>query len=298
MRDNIKRMAMILLGGLILAISVHFFFSPNAFASGGVAGIAIAINFIQPSWSVGSVLLLGNIILFIVGFLSLGKQFGLLTIVGTISYSLWIIIFERLFPIKGPVMTDKTVMLIVGAGLSGLALSIVFTQNASTGGTDIVAMIMNRYLRVNLSVAMFIIDGMVVLLGAVFTGPQNAIYSILGIYVQSVVMEQMISGFDKRIVMNINTEKFEEINAFIHDKINRGSTIYNVYGGFSAEKKFLIVSVVHYREYVQIRAYIEKVDPNAFFYYYPASEVLGEGFTYERKEGVYNANWKMAEDDY
>lgn len=281
MQESIKKTILILLGGFFIASSVHFFMGPEAFAAGGLGGLAIILHFVHPAWQIGTILLIGNILLFALGLLVLGKQFGLLTLFGATAYSVWIMVFERMIPMVEPMISDKVITLLIGSALSGLGLSIVFAQNASTGGTDIIAKMLNHFFKINLSLALFLVDGMVVILSAIFISLDRALFAVVGIYIQSVLMNQLISGFARRIVMNITTDRVEEVNHFIHQHMNRGTTIYPAYGGYSNREKQIIVTVVHQREYIIIKEFIEKVDPRAFVFVYSASEVVGEGFTYK-----------------
>jgi len=274
-----KRLLMMLIGVIIMGIGTHFFLAANSFAPGGMTGIAIIINHVFPILNVGTVLLIGNVVLFIIGLLTLGKEFGLLTLLGTVGYSGVTLIFETLIPLTKPLVNDPMVNLLVGCALLTVGLTIVFLQGASTGGTDILCKIMNVYLHIDLAKAMFMIDGLVVLSSAFFISLESALFAIIGTYVSAMVMDQMIAGSNRRIIMTIISDHAESINSYINHKINRGTTIYKGCGGYSGAEKDIIITVVHRNEYIRIKDHIDKVDPLAFVYIHFASEVVGEGFS-------------------
>lgn len=280
MKENGKKMLWIFLGCFILALAMNYFFIPNHIAAGGISGLAIVINYVFPFFSIGTLILVGNVVLFIMAFLILGKQFGLMTLVGSISYSIWIIFFERVAPVTEPIVADLLLVILIGASISGIGLSFVFTQNASTGGTDILGAILNNITHIGLANSLLLVDAIVVLLGGMFISLENALYAIVAIYLQAMMLEKMIAGFGRRMVMNITTSKVDEVNEFIIEKMHRGTTIYNTEGGFSRRPHYAILSVVHNKEYIRIKDFVEKTDPSAFVFVYSASEVLGEGFTY------------------
>lgn len=280
MREQTKKTFIILAAGLILAIATHFFLAPSKLAIGGMSGTAIIINSVVPAIPVGIVLLIGNLLLFLIGFLILGKQFGILTLLGTIVYSLWTIFLEWLKPNPAPLVNDPLIATFMGSALTALAVSLMFLQNASTGGTDIVAKIIHLYTRIPLSFAMFLADGIVVILSGILISLPNALYAVIGLYVQSVIMDQVLTGMEPRYVLNITSAEWKKINDFINYKMKRGTSIFPSKGGFSEHPHNVIVTVVHRSEYVRIRDFIEKTDEHAFVFVYPANEVMGEGFTY------------------
>ena len=280
MREQTKKTFIILAAGLILAIATHFFLAPSKLAIGGMSGTAIIINSVVPAIPVGIVLLIGNLLLFLIGFLILGKQFGILTLLGTIVYSLWTIFLEWLKPNPAPLVNDPLIATFMGSALTALAVSLMFLQNASTGGTDIVAKIIHLYTRIPLSFAMFLADGIVVILSGILISLPNALYAVIGLYVQSVIMDQVLTGMEPRYVLNITSAEWKKINEFINYKMKRGTSIFPSKGGFSEHPHNVIVTVVHRSEYVRIRDFIEKTDEHAFVFVYPANKVMGEGFTY------------------
>lgn len=280
MKSIAERLVLITVGAFVMATATQFFFAPYSFGAGGVTQLAIIMNLTFPQISIGTYLLIANIILFIIGVILLGKQFGLLTLFGTLAYSFATIILGYLFPITHPLTKEPVLSLVIGGILMSVGLTIVFMQNASTGGTDILGMVMNRYLHLSLPVATFIGDGSILLISLFTQSLDIALYSFVGIYIQSIIMDQMITGMDRRIVMTITSSQAPVINDFINKEMRRGSTIYQGVGGYSKQAHDIIVTVVHRNEYILIKSFVDQVDKQAFVFVYNANEVLGEGFTY------------------
>ncbi len=280
MKNTWMRLWLITLGVASMAIGTHLFLVPNALATGGVTGIAIIGNHLIPQLSVGLIMLVGNIILFIMGWISLGRQFGVLTLYGTMMYSALTALLEQVFPSVKPLSDNVLLNLIFGSLLMGIGLAVVFQQNASTGGTDIICKILNTYLHVELGRAFLLVDLFVVGLSAYFISIERSLYAAVGIYLQSAILDHMIAGSNRRIIMTIISEKTDEINNYINVHMNRGSTIYQAQGGYSGQERPVIVTVVHRAEYIQIAEQIKRTDPKAFVYIHYVSEVFGEGFTY------------------
>lgn len=281
MGKKVKRIFIITLGVLLMAMGSTLFYAPYSIASGGVYGISIIINNIFPQFSISSILLIGNLILYVLGLFLLGKEFGLLTLYGTLGYSFFNMILERMNPTNEPLTSNILVSGIIGAGLLAIGLALVMHQGASTGGTDILVKVLSEYAGVSLSSGLLITDGLVVLASALFISLESALYAVITLYITSIMLDQVIAGFDHRIVMTIISKEHKKINRYINIELNRGTTLYPAMGGYSKQEFNVIVSIVQKYEYIKIKEYVEKIDTNAFVYVKNASEVLGEGFTRE-----------------
>ncbi len=286
MNETLKKICILLTGTFLLAVATNYFYVPYDLASGGVSGLAIILNKLIPGLSVGIYITIGNAILFIFGFILLGKAFGAYTVFGAFSYSIWVMILETVAPIKNPLTDSPEVSMVIGALLTGVGIAIVFLQNASTGGTDIIARVFKRYLNIPLSRGMFIIDGLVVVMSAFTFSINKSLYAILAIILQSLVLDEAITGSDRRIAINIISNKNDEINHYIIHKVVRGTTIYVAKGGYSGADHSVITAIVTRAQYIKIKNYVESIDPKAFIYTYAATEVTGEGFTYRPEKIV------------
>lgn len=281
-----KRLLIITFGAIIMAMAMVFFNAPNTIASGGVSGIAIIVNYLVPNLQIGLIVFILNVILFIIGYLILGREFGLLTLFGSISYSFWIIVLEKLFPISEPIVDDMILNVIFGAILTGVGMAFIYNQNASSGGTDILAKIVNHYTGINLGRSGLIIDVFIILGSFIFLDIQVALYSFFGTILVSIFIDNLITGFNTKIEMTISSNKIADINKFIIEKLDRSSTIYIAMGGYSKSHKNIIKTIVDKKEYFIIKEYISEIDKDAFVYVSHVNEVIGEGFTREKSTNV------------
>lgn len=278
-----KKLLIITLGTLIMSLAVVCFYIPNNVAAGGVSGISIVLHNIFPFLNIGLTTLVLNIFLFIIGFLVLGKEFGFLTLYGSIAYSTWIIILGKFIVINEPLINELIVSIICGGLLTGTGMAFIYYQNASSGGTDILAKILHKYTKIDIGKSGFIIDGLVVLGVFIFIGPGKGVYSIMATLITAFLIDELIKGFEVRIKMTVITSETEKVNKYITEHLNRGSTIYKILGGYSNQEKEQIVTILHRSEYLKMKEYIESIDKRAFVYISTVNEVIGEGFS-ERKD--------------
>lgn len=278
---KLRSYLIILIGSFLVSCGVYFFFYPNNLTVGGLAGLAIGLNHFIPSIPTGVLMLLMNIVLFVLGFLILGKAFGAKSIVSSLLISGFIYVFELFWPAFEP-MTDEILLnMLVGILICAGGVALVINENASTGGTDIVAMILKKAFNLDIGKGLYIADFVTVLVGGFAFGKEIFMYSFFGILVNSVVVNKAVAGFNTKISMYITSTHPFEINDFIIDEIGRGSTIYNALGGYSKQDRHIINTIVNRSQYIKIKNEVEKIDPNAFISISYVSEVLGEGFTYE-----------------
>ncbi len=277
----IKRLLLIIFGAFLMSIGTYFFLFGAKIASGGVGGTAFLISQVFPSVKVGIVTAILNAILFIIGFIVLGPEFGVYTITGTTVYSLLLIIYDYTFKDHGMVLKDPLTNLIVGAGLTGLGLSLVFTANASTGGTDIIAKILNKYFSIGMGTGVMIADSMVIIAAIFVLGLEKAIYGILVLIISSLTINKVLTGFNTLIQMTIISTHIEEINDYITKELNRGTTLYKARGGYTGSDKEILMTIVGRSQYLKIKNWVNKIDDKAFVFINSTSEVIGEGFTRE-----------------
>ncbi len=282
MFSKVKRIALITLAVFVIAVGIYYLWIPLKLAPGGTTGLTVIIKSLFPFLPVSLAIGLINIVLLAFGFVFIGREFGGLTIYSSIMLSLFIRIFEQFYPITEPLVENIFLNLIFGGVLVGFGIGLVFNQNASTGGTDIVAMILNKYYHISLSTAVMIADLTITFVATYIVGLEIGMYSILGIMINSFIIGKVISGFNTRIEMMIISDKFNELNVYLNKEIGRGTTIYNAEGGFSYQPRNVIYTVLSKNEYIKAKLYIKKVDPSAFVIIKNVNEVLGEGFTYEK----------------
>jgi uncharacterized membrane-anchored protein YitT (DUF2179 family) len=281
MKFNLKRFVYINIGLLIMTVGLYFFLMPSNLAVGGATGLAMILNYLIPSIPMGIILAALNVILFIVAFVAIGKDFGGYTIYSSFAFSAMIAIFEYIIPMKAPFTDDLFINLIFGILISGVGMGIVFNEDASTGGTDIIAKIINKYTGIAMGKSLLISDFLIVVFASFVYGARLGMYALLGIVINSFVIDKIISGFNVKMNMMIISKELDSINDFILNEIGRGTTIYIAIGGYSKEEKRIINTIVSRDEYVRIRDYIRSVDNKAFISVSHITEVEGEGFTYD-----------------
>lgn len=278
---KLKRILIIIFGSLIMAVGAIFFNIPSNIAAGGVTGLSQTLQELFPKLNIGIISAVLNFLIFILGITLLGKEFGLYTIVGSVSYTLFLGLFDMFVTIKEPILQDNIANLVLGASLIGYGLSIVMKQGGSTGGTDVVAKIVENKTEVSLSKSMLFVDTTIILFAAFVFGLQSGIYSFLSLYITTYVLDVAIAGFNSKIQLTIISDHVDVINDFITTKVNRGTTLYKAMGGYTKIDRNILVSIVDKKQYVKIRNFIKELDDNAFVYITNINEVYGYGFSRE-----------------
>jgi uncharacterized membrane-anchored protein YitT (DUF2179 family) len=263
----------VLVGAAIIALSFNVFLLPNQIASGGVSGISTIFLSVF-GWEPAYVQWAFNIPLFIAGVIFLGKQFGVKTLVGTIFLPFVVFITKDIEPWTNDALLSS---LFGGIGV-GLGLGIVFRGNASTGGTDLAAQIINKYTGLTLGTCVVLIDGLIVIGAAIVFDIERGLYALIALYVTSKTIDLIQIGFGRSKTAMIITNKQEEIREGILNKIDRGVTKLSAYGGFTDDERPVLMCVVDQREFTKLKQLVKSLDPSAFVVVMDAAEVLGEGF--------------------
>lgn len=278
MKKKLGDYAVITLGVVIVAIALHIFLIPNDIAAGGVTGIAMVINRYVPVLRVGMLMLVMNLILLIISFIVLGGSFGIKTIYSSLGLSSIIWLLERMFPIGRPLTDDLLLAAIIGTMLSGLGMAIIFNANASTGGTDIIAKILNKYIHVDIGKALLVTDFIVTLLAAITFGIEKGLYALIAVIINGFIIDYSIAGFNIVTQVFIMTSKPESVAKYIIDEMGRGVTFFTGQGGYTGTDMKIVYTVLSRKEFIRLRELIREIDPRAFITVSNAHEVLGEGF--------------------
>lgn len=276
---DIKSFSIMSIGVLILAVGLYYFLIPADLAVGGVTGLAMVINYIFPTIPIGLIMIISNVILFGLAFMVLGWAFGGYTIYNSLLLSGIIYIFEMITPMTRPVVDDLLINLIYGILIQGIGMAIIFNQNSSTGGTDIIAKIISKFTNLDIGKSLFLADFLIVLAATLVFGVELGLYALLGILINSAIIDKVIAGFNTKIKVAIISDKEAEINKFITNEIKRGVTLLYGVGGFSNSEKRIINTVVSRREYLIIKNKVKEIDPRAFIWVSFVNEVFGEGFS-------------------
>lgn len=289
-KKRIKEFIMINIGIFLVSFAFTFFLDKNNFIFGGVSGISIILkNLFGEKVPSSLIILVVNLVLLIIGLITLGKGFFLKTVLGTILFPVYSFLLELVIPEAWyPIVNTDIFIIVIGASLiMGAGLGLAMRYDASTGGIDILQMIMLKYFKIPLSASLVIIDGAIIVVGAI-TGFSSLmpifliLYGIAYTVISGVVMDNIVfGGFNVRAAYVV-TSKPEEIKKQIYDKLNRGVTEIYARGGYTLEDKKILLCVLTTREYYFLRSMALEIDPSAFVFVEKASEVHGEGFTYEK----------------
>lgn len=280
-QSNSRKIFYIILGSFIMSVGIFFFNVPSQIAAGGVTGFSQVIQYLLPNINLGLIIGFLNLVIFLLGAYFLGKEFGVFTLIGTVSLTGFIYIFDQFIVLEKPILNDNLANLVIGGSLVGYGLAFVFTRNASTGGTDVIAKIIEKFSDISISTAIIIVDTCVILFAASTFGFEQGIYSFMSLLVTTFVLDFSITGFNRKIEMTIISNKVNEINEFVKTDIFRGTTLYLAKGGYTRQEKEILVTVVDKKQYIKIRNFIRNIDEDAFVYTKQISEVIGYGFSRE-----------------
>lgn len=275
-KDNLKDFILITIGVLLVGISVVYFFQPNNLAAGGVSGLAIIINHYIPAISVGSLILIMNFILYIVAFIVIGSNFGGKSIYASSALSVIIWAMEKYLPLN--VTNDLMLATIFGTIIAASGMAIVFNANASTGGTDILAKILNRYFHFNIGRSLLMVDFIVTFLAAITFGINMGLYALLAVIFSGFAIDKIIAGFNICSEVTIISSKNNDISKYILEELERGCTFIKGVGAFTGKDTAILYTVLGRNEFIRLKRYISSVDKNAFITVGEVHEVMGEGF--------------------
>lgn len=277
MKEKFKEFLIITLGFILISIAVQYFYVPAKISGGGITGIAMVINHNRPSLPIGMLMMGMNVVLFVLGFFLIGGNFGTKTLYASFGLSgiMWFIEVV----LKPEALTrDILLSAIIGTLLLGAGLGIVFSQNASTGGTDIVAKILNKFFHFDMGKSMQMVDVLVVILAATTFGIQTALYAIVCVLFNGMIIDKVLEGFSSVKAVMVFSKESRKIKEYIINEIDRGCTLFDAEGGYTGNKNAVIYSVMDRTQLVKLRTHIKKHYPDAFIIVSEAHEVLGKGF--------------------
>ena len=275
MNNKIKQYLELVVGTFLMAVSVVVFFEAMGIVVGGVTGIAIVLKhlFGIPIWMVS---VLVNVPLFVISYKILEKDMFIRTLFATTCLTLFLGVIPKWNILTGDMLVD----IIIASVLMGVGLGIIFGAHSSSGGTDLLATLINLKLRhLSIPKILAMIDAIIVILGASVFGVSRGIYSIIAIYTITKVSDAIIEGPNRAKLMYIITKRYEELADFIVNDINRGATYINITGAFTNNCQKLLMCVVSSKEIVKIKQKVYKIDERAICFIGDIREAFGEGFT-------------------
>lgn len=278
---NIKMLLGVLFGNILYTCTVKFFLLPSEMMSSGTTGIALIINHLT-GFDIPTFILIFNITMLIIGYIFFGKAFVMTTIASSVIYPVTLDILNGLFP--EVYITDNTLLnvLFTGAGL-GIAIGIVIRSGASTGGMDIPPLVLKKLFNIPVSVSLYAFD-FIIITSQVFYHPiEDLLYGILLLVITSVMLDKVLLFGENKTEVKIVSERSEEIREQILSKIDRGVTVLYGEGGYSKEKKDVILTVLSNRELAEVERTVRAIDEEAFIIVSKVTQVYGRGFSSEKK---------------
>ena len=275
--EKFKEYAIMTLGIILVALSVEYFYAPNNIAAGGVTGAAIVVNAVMPSLSVGMVTLVLNVVLFIVAFVFIDGKFGVKTIYSSLGLSIIIWIIEK-FLNPSAVTDDLMMATVFGTLISAVGMAFVFNENASTGGTDILAKILNKFFHLDIGKSLLVVDFIITFASILVFGINVGLYAMLSVILLGLIVDRLIEGFNVCKSVFIISKKNDEISKFIINTLDRGCTFLKGMGAYTCQENDVLYAVISRNQFIKLKKFIKEIDSDAFITVGEVHEVLGEGF--------------------
>lgn len=277
MKSKLKNFSLLTISTLIMAVGIYFFKFANNFTFGGITGIAVLVAKFFPI-SASDFSFVVNILLLIIGWIVLGKSFAEKTAYSTILLSVSLSLLERIYPMSHPLTNEPLLELIFAILLPALGSAILFNIGASSGGTDVIAMILKKYTSVDIGKGLMISDLIFTLAGFLVFNVKTGLYSLFGLIMRSALIDNFIESFNRSKYFHVVTSNATCICDFIQNDLQRGATIVNATGAFTGDDKYIILTVLSPSQAVKLRNFIKEHDPKAFLLVSNISEIIGKGF--------------------
>ncbi|MEG0766238.1 MAG: YitT family protein [Clostridia bacterium] len=277
-RRVVRDFLIVTLGTIFVTVGVYFFKFPNKFCTGGVSGISIILGHYVPNLTAGSFNMIINLSLLALGFLTLGTSFGLLTAYSSIVYSLVIWGLERLMPLAAPMTSQPLLELFFAVMLPAVGSAMLFQVAASTGGTDIIAMLLRKYTSLDIGKALLCVDASITIMACIAFGMETGLFSIFGLILKALVVDMVIENINTCKYFHIITENPEPVCKFIVETLHRGATKLTGEGVFTHKGRSVILTVMNRGQALRLRRHLRETDPHAFITITNTCEIIGKGF--------------------
>lgn len=277
MKGHFKQYAMIFFGVVMIAVGIHFFLLPSNLALGGATGMALIISKLISKiivLPVSYLIVIVNVFLFVLGFLVIGNSFGVKTIIATLCLSGLLALFEMFIPIQKPLVDDIFLQLIIAVLLYAIGVGLVLNNYASTGGSDIVALILQKYTGLDLGVACLLTDFVITLSMGILYGANTAFYSLVGVIMNGLVIDKTINGLNSSRYCIINTNCPDKVCEFLLS-MGRSANIYSVVGAYKKNTQSVIHTALSRRDFVKLKEFLSKNDESSFMVVTNAHSVFG-----------------------
>ena len=274
----VKSFLLINLGLILVALGIVLFNTPNNINLGGVSGLSILAARLLPGLDVATFMLLINVFLIIIGLLLLGKDFGIKTILSTLALSGYVSLFTALIPLRAPLTNDMMLATAFAVIFPSVGSALLFNLGASSGGTDIVALILKKYTSLETGRALLLANAFIVLGGFFVLGVETGLYCALGLIANSTLVDVVIDSINVRKCVTVVSAAHEAIEGYIIHTLGRGATVHKAVGAYSGEEKRVVTTILNRRQCLLLRDFIKKTDPKAFLTIMNSSEIIGKGF--------------------
>lgn len=276
-QDLLKRMFLFIVGVLIVALAFNVFMLPNDIVY-GVSGVGVILNKLY-GLDASFVILIGSVILLILSFLTMGKEKTANSVIGSLLFPVFVKLTEVVIPYIDLGTTEPVLIAVCGAVLSGFGLGLIFKAGYTTGGTDILNQIVSKYFKMSIGNAMFFTDGIIIACSLFVFGWQKFLYSIVNIYIISVMTDKVILGISQSKTFYIITNNEKEVKSYITDTLSYAATYIDAHGGYTGCDEKMIMCTIPTKEYFVLKEGIQSIDPEAFFLVTDAYEVSGKAIT-------------------
>ncbi len=265
-------------GIILLSAGVYFFKIPNGFSTGGVSGIGTIFGRILPVLTSSSWIMVVNVILLIAGFAFLGHKNFLKTVYCSLLFSGLNMVFEYFVPLNSPLTDQPFLELCYAMLLTALGSALIFNSGGSSGGTDIVALILKKYTSLNVGKALLIVDFLIALSSFFVFGVRTGLFSMLGLFAKAYLVDGIIDSINSCKYFVVITDKGEEVSDYIIKSLHHGVTVSDAEGAFTHTKKYMVHTVCKRIEAIRLRRQIKEIDPGSFVIITTTSEIVGRGF--------------------
>lgn len=275
---TIKEWIYLTFGTVLIGMGVYFFKFPNHFSTGGVSGMSVILTHYFPNISAGSFVLIINMLLLAVGFLVFGRSFGIRTAYCSVVLSLFTWGMEHILPMAAPMTHQPFMELLFAVGLPAVGSAILFNLDASSGGTDIIAMLMRKFTSLNIGNALMASDCVITLMACVAFGMETGLFCITGLVIKSVLVDLVLENIRVHKVFHIITAHPEPIVDYITNDLHRGATELHGEGAYTHADRTVLLTVVNRRQAILLRRQIKRLDPTAFLLITNTGDIIGKGF--------------------
>jgi len=279
--DKTKNILIMIFSNFLFAVSVTGFIRPHGIILGGATGLGLLITHYIPM-KLSVVVMIINVVLLLIAFVTMGKKFALSTLANSILYPSVMYIFETFIDL-GKVTEDPMLSCVFGGVLMGIGIGLILKTGSSTGGTDVIAVAINKYTHVNLSVLLYMVDGVIMACQLMFSNREQVLLGIFLMALLTLTMNKIMIMGKSQIQLMIFSEKTEEIRQMILGQEDAGATLFHIEKGYTREESKAIMCIIPRRKFYDMCEMIQKEDPTAFWTISEVNEIHGRGFSFERR---------------